>query len=73
MDLSIADLERLTIELPFREVPPRHLVRELPAPIDDVEDSKRLRAAVEMPIAHHAEPDSPDDQLHQCEGKRNEK
>ena len=30
MDLSIVDLERFTIELPFREVPARNLIRELP-------------------------------------------
>jgi len=30
MDLSITDLERFTIELPFREVPARNMIRELP-------------------------------------------
>ena len=30
MDLSIVDLDRFTIELPFREVPARNMARELP-------------------------------------------
>ena len=30
MDLSITDLERFTVELPFRDVPARNMARELP-------------------------------------------
>ena len=30
MDLSIVDLERFTIKLPFRQVPARNMARELP-------------------------------------------
>jgi len=30
MDLSIVDLERFTVDIPFREVPARNLYRELP-------------------------------------------
>ena len=30
MDLEIVDLERFTIDLPFRDVPARNMYRELP-------------------------------------------